>query len=63
MPADSFARFVAIAKRRPSPSDAWKPPAGVDRKKADQDSQKADLERSLAYCRNELQLGARMKVG
>ncbi|HEX7896721.1 MAG TPA: sugar phosphate isomerase/epimerase [Planctomycetota bacterium] len=53
-----FARFVAFAKRG-KPRDAWKPPAGVDRKKADQDFQKADLERSLAYCRETLGLGTK----
>jgi len=53
-----FARFVAFAKRGKA-RDAWKPPAGVDRKKADQDFQKADLERSLQYCRETLGLGTK----
>ena len=53
-----FARFVAFAKRG-KPRDAWKAPAGVDKKKAEQDFQKTDLERSLAYCRETLGLGTR----
>ena len=53
-----FARFVAFAKRGKA-RDAWKAPAGVDRKKADQEYQKAELERSLAYCRETLGLGTK----
>jgi len=56
MPAASFARFVAIAEhgKRRAP---WQPPAGVDRTKAEQDYQKGELERSLAFCRSKLGLG------
>ena len=56
--AHEFARFVAFAKKG-KPRDPWKAPAGVDKKKADQDFQKADLERSLAYCRETLGLGTK----
>jgi 3-oxoisoapionate decarboxylase len=53
-----FARYVAFAKRGKA-REAWKPPAGVDKKKAEQDFQKTDLERSLAYCRETLGLGTK----
>lgn len=56
--AHEFARFVAFAKKG-KPRDAWKAPAGVDKKKADQDFQKGDLERSIAYCRETLGLGTK----
>lgn len=53
-----FARFVAFAKRGKA-RDAWKAPAGVEKKKAEQDYQKAELERSLKYCRETLGLGTK----
>ena len=58
MPAASFARFEALARRgRPRP--AWSPPAGTDRERAEQEYQKGELERSLIYCRGTLGLGRR----
>ena len=49
----AFCFFHAKAgSSSPSP-----PPAGVDRKKAQQDYQLAELERSLEFCRKELGLG------
>ena len=54
--AGDLARFVALAKKG-KPRDAWKAPAGVDRKQAEQDYQKFEIERSLRYCREELGLG------
>lgn len=51
-----FARFVAMAKKGKA-RDAWKAPAGEDRKKADQAYQLAELEKSLRYCREVLGLG------
>jgi len=54
--AKDFARFVALAKRG-KPRDAWKAPAGQDRKLAEQDYQKGEIERSLRYCKEELGLG------
>ncbi len=51
-----FARFVAMAKKG-KPREAWKPPAGEDRRKADQAFQLAELEKSLKYCREVLGLG------
>jgi hypothetical protein len=37
--------------------------SGADKAKAEQDYQRGELERSILYCRNELQLGRQMKVG
>jgi sugar phosphate isomerase/epimerase len=54
--ASSFARFVALAKAG-KPRDAWKPPDGVDRKLAEQEYQRAEIERSIDYCKKELGLG------
>jgi sugar phosphate isomerase/epimerase len=51
-----FARFVSMAKKGKA-RDAWKPPAGEDRKKAEQAYQLAELEKSLTYCRETLGLG------
>jgi sugar phosphate isomerase/epimerase len=56
--AADFARFVALAKKG-KPRDAWSPPAGVDRKQAEQDYQKSEVERSIMYCREKLGLGVR----
>lgn len=53
---NEFARFVALAKRG-KPIEAFKPPEGVDRKEADQQFQKAQLERSIRYCKEMLGLG------
>ena len=54
--AQDFARFVALAKKgkaRPT----WNPPAGVDRRQAEQDYQKGEIERSLQFCKEHLGLG------
>jgi hypothetical protein len=56
--AADFSRFVALAKRG-KPRDPLKPAPGKDRKLADQEFQKAQLERSLAYCKEALGLGLR----
>ncbi len=56
MPAASFSRFVALAKKgtaRPT----FQPPPGPDKLKAEQDYQKGEVERSLKYCREVLGLG------
>lgn len=60
LPAHDFARFLAIA-RRGRPRDPWQPPAGEDRKGAEQAYQRAELERSLIYCRHQLGLGRRQQ--
>ena len=51
-----FARFVALAKKG-KPRETWKAPEGVDRKTAEQEYQKGEIERSLAYCKKQLGLG------
>ena len=48
--AADFARFVALA-RKGKPRDPWKAPEGKDRKLAEQDYQKAEVERSIAFCK------------
>jgi sugar phosphate isomerase/epimerase len=62
MPARSLARFEALARAGHAVAP-WQPPAGRDKTKPEQDYQRAELERSIIYCRNELQLGRRMKIG
>jgi sugar phosphate isomerase/epimerase len=54
--AKDFARFVALAKQG-KPREPWKAPEGQDRKLADQEYQKGEIERSLRYCKEELGLG------
>lgn len=61
MPARTFARFVALAERG-KPRESWTPPpAGEARVKAEQAYQRAELERSLSYCRDTLGLGRRAR--
>ena len=56
VPTPTFARFVALAARgRPLPP--FTPPAGADRDAAVQAYQRAELERSLSYCKHVLGLG------
>jgi sugar phosphate isomerase/epimerase len=54
--ASDFARFVALAKKG-KPRDTWRAPEGQDRKLAEQEYQKGEIERSLRYCKEELGLG------
>ena len=54
--APEFARFVALAKRG-KPVAPFKIVEGRDKKLATQEYQKAELERSLKYCREVLGLG------
>jgi 3-oxoisoapionate decarboxylase len=49
--ASEFARFLAIAKQG-KPRAAWSAPAGVDRKTAEQEYQKSEVERSVRYCKS-----------
>jgi sugar phosphate isomerase/epimerase len=51
-----FARFLALA-RRGKAIESYTTPAGMDKKLAEQEYQKAELERSLRYCRETLGLG------
>ena len=48
--SEGYDKFEAFAKRG-KPIDAFKVPDGVDRKVAQQNFQKGDIERSIAYCR------------
>ena len=57
--APEFAKFVALAKHG-KPRDAFKLPEGKDKKLAEQEYQKDQLERSLRYCREVLGLGAKV---
>ncbi|NIP92786.1 MAG: hypothetical protein GWO24_04695 [Akkermansiaceae bacterium] len=53
-----YDRFLALAKKG-TPRAPWKAPEDVDRNKAQQDFQRGDIERSIAYCREKLGLGRR----
>jgi len=55
---EALERFAALAKRGHK-IEPFKAPEGVDKKKAEQDFQKAELERSIAYCRKTLGLGVK----
>jgi sugar phosphate isomerase/epimerase len=54
--AVDFARFVALAKKG-SPREPYKAPEGKDRKLAEQEYQKAQIEESIRYCKEHLGLG------
>jgi 3-oxoisoapionate decarboxylase len=54
--AKDFARFVALAKKGRQ-RDPWKAPEGKDRKAAEQEYQRDEIEKSLRYCKEELGLG------
>lgn len=56
--AQDLARWLAIAKRG-KPRQAFSPPQGAERRAAEQAYQKAELEKSLAYCKTALGLGMR----
>jgi 3-oxoisoapionate decarboxylase len=60
--ASEFARFVALAKRG-KPIDRVKLPEGEERKPAEQRFQKAELERSIKYCKEVLGLGLKASAG
>jgi sugar phosphate isomerase/epimerase len=55
--AADFARFVALA-RKGKPRDTWKAPEGKERRLAEQEYQKSEIERSIKYCK-EIGLGIR----
>lgn len=57
--ADDYSRFLALSRngKELSPFSA---PEGVDRKKAQQDYQLAELEKSFAYCRENLGMGRKL---
>ena len=54
--ADDYARFLALARKGKTLSP-FSSPQGVDKKKAQQEYQLAELERSLSYCRKSLGMG------
>lgn len=54
--AQEFLGFTQLAKRGQA-RPAFKVPAGQDRRQAEQEYQKAELEKSLKYCREVLGLG------
>jgi 3-oxoisoapionate decarboxylase len=54
--AYEFARFLALAKRG-SPIEPFRAPAGEERRLAEGNYQKAELERSIRYCKKVLKLG------
>ena len=54
--AQEFARFLALAKKG-TPRKAWSPPEGKDRKLADQEYQKSEVDRSIRFCKEVLGLG------
>lgn len=58
VPRAEIDRFAALAKRG-RPIEARKPPADKDKKLADQEFQREQLERSMRYCRETLGLGLR----
>jgi len=57
--AHEFAKFVALAQRGKA-REAFKLPEGKDKKLAEQEYQKDQLERSLRYCRQVLGLGVKI---
>ncbi|MBI4325930.1 MAG: sugar phosphate isomerase/epimerase [Chloroflexi bacterium] len=54
--AKDFAKFVALAKTG-KPREPYKAPEGKDRKLAEQEYQKAEIEKSIRYCKETLGLG------
>jgi sugar phosphate isomerase/epimerase len=53
---DKLAKFEALAKRG-KPLTPFRPPQGPEGRKASQDQQKAELEKSITYLRSEVGLG------
>ena len=53
---DKLAKFAALAQRG-KPLTAWKAPAGPEGKKANQDFQKSEIEKSIAHLRTHIGLG------
>ena len=54
----AFGRWLALA-RHGKPMEPFRPPAGSDPRTAEQEFQKAELERSIRYCREVLGLGGK----
>jgi sugar phosphate isomerase/epimerase len=49
--ASDLARFVALA-RKGKPRETWRPPEGKDRRQAEQEYQKSEIEKSIRYCKS-----------
>jgi len=56
---ERLAHFEALAKKG-HPMDSFKAPEGVDRKKAEEDYQVAEITRSIQYLREKLHLGLKV---
>lgn len=56
--ASELAKFIVLAKGN-KPVGTYQKPEGVDGRKAEQDYQRGELERSLTYCRETLGLGVK----
>lgn len=56
---EDIADFKALAKKG-QPRVTWKPPEGADRKQAEQEYQRGEIERSLRYCKETLGLGQKV---
>jgi sugar phosphate isomerase/epimerase len=54
--ADDYSRFLALARKGKTLSP-FSAPEGLDKKKAQQDYQLAELEKSFSYCRKKLGIG------
>jgi len=54
--SDDFARFLSLSRKGNS-LPPFSPPPGVDRQKAQQEYQLAELEKSILYCRESLVMG------
>ena len=57
--AQEFLGFTTMAKRGKA-RDAYKTPEGKDKKLAEQEYQRMELERSIRYCRETLGLGLKV---
>jgi sugar phosphate isomerase/epimerase len=57
-PGRAFAALLRMAKKG-NPLESFKAPEGKDRRLAEQEYQKAELERSIKYCREVLGLGCK----
>ncbi len=55
---EGYDKFLALAKKG-RPREPWRAPEGGDRGRATADYQRAEIERSIAYCRGKLGLGKR----
>ncbi len=59
--ASDLAKFIALA-RKGKPIPPFKPPEGKDRKEAEKEYQKAEIEKSIRHCKEVLGLGLKTSV-